>query len=134
MNTANDSGNSSVPVRRAKFDSLSLYEVTEAELVDLERGGPASLFLNLAIFMLSVAICFLIAIQTTDVKPEHTYVAYAIVTAVGFAVGLVLTILWLVYRQSTSVIIKRIKKRMPPDNPVDVDANEAEAVDIRSSK
>jgi hypothetical protein len=129
MNTANDSGNYSVPVRRAKVDSLSLYEVTESELDALEQGGSASLFLNFSFVAFSVAVSFLIAIETNNITPDRKFYAFFIVTLFGFLSGAVLLVLWLVFRYSTAKIVKKIKARMPPENPIDVDASEKEAVD-----
>ena len=129
MNTQQDSGIESVAVRRAKVDSLSLYEVTESELQDLERGGPAHLFLNLAIFLLSTAISFLIAVLSTEIKSTRTFCVFVIVTVLGFIGGGVLLLIWNRSRQATAEIIKRIKGRMPGEDPVDMDAQQEDAVD-----
>jgi hypothetical protein len=40
-------------IRRARIDSLDIYEVSEYELALLERGSPDCLFLNFAIFLLT---------------------------------------------------------------------------------
>ena len=129
MNTQNDSGLDSVTVRRAKVDSLSLYEVTEPELQDLERGGPATLYLNFAIFLLSTAISFLIAVLSTEIQSTRTFCVFVIVTVAGFIGGGILIMIWNRSRQTTREIIKRIKARMPGDNTVDLDAQQEDAVD-----
>ncbi|MEN6371838.1 MAG: hypothetical protein ABFD64_07465 [Armatimonadota bacterium] len=112
---------------RGKVDSLSLYEVTDSELNELERGGPDSLYLNFAILLFSTAVSFLISIITTDIKSMKTYCIFTVVTAVGFVGGIILGILWLRTRTSRALVIHNIRARMPKDNPVDID-NELHAV------
>ncbi len=124
-----DSGLDSVKVRRGKVDSLSLYEVTESELQDLERGGPASLFLNFAIFLLSTAISFLVALLSTDIKSTKIFIVFVLVTLVGFVGGGILLLIWNRSRQSTKEIIQRIKDRMPKEYPTDLDAQQKDSVD-----
>jgi len=124
-----DSGFDSVKVRRGKVDSLSLYEVTESELQDLERGGPASLFLNFAIFLLSTAISFLVALLSTDIKSTKIFIVFVLVTLVGFVGGGILLLIWNRSRQSTKEIIQRIKDRMPKEYPTDLDAQQKDSVD-----
>ena len=41
-------------VRRGRVDSVDLYEVKENELELLEKGAPATLQLNFAIFLYSL--------------------------------------------------------------------------------
>jgi hypothetical protein len=123
-----DSGLDSVKVRRGKVDSLSLYEVTESELQDLERGGPASLFLNFAIFLLSTAVSFLVALLSTDIKSTKIFIVFVLVTLVGFLAGGILLLIWNRSRQSTREIIQKIKDRMPKEYPTDLDAQQKDSV------
>ena len=55
-----------IPVRRGRVDSIDLYEVTEDELQELERGGEASNYLNFALALSSIAVSFSIALGTTN--------------------------------------------------------------------
>lgn len=124
-----DSGPEQVRVRRGKVDSLSLYEVTEAELQDLERGGPASLYFNFSIFLLSTAVSFIVALLTTKIESTKTFCVFVLVALVGFVGGGILLLIWNKSRQVTGEIITRIKDRMPKENPKDLDAQEKYAVD-----
>lgn len=124
-----DSGFDSVVVRRGKFDSLSLYEVTESELEELERGGPASLLLNFAIFLLSTAISFFVALMSTNIQSTKTFCVFVIITVIGLISGIILLLIWNKFLQSTRTIVSRIKDRMPSSNPVDKDAQHEDAVD-----
>ena len=42
-------------VRRGRVESVDLYEIKDTELDTLEKGTPADLQLNFAIFLLSLA-------------------------------------------------------------------------------
>jgi hypothetical protein len=110
-------GSSKKPLRikRGKVDSLSLYEITDYELGILERGTPAGLFFNFAVFLLSSAISFLTALLTTEIKSSRTYTLFLLITIVGFVVGAILLALWYKQRQSTSDLISQIKSRIPAD-------------------
>lgn len=129
MKLEQDSGIESVKIRRGKVDSLSLYEVTESELQDLESGGPASLFLNFAIFLLSLAVSFFIALLSTDIQSTKTFIVFVLIALVGFIGGAILLLIWNKSRQSTTQIVQKIKGRMPSDEPIDLDAQQMDSVD-----
>jgi len=124
-----DSGERSLRIRYGKVDSLSLYEVTEDELDNLEKGGPASLMLNLGLSLVSMGVAFLVALLTTDIKSDRTFAIFVIITAVAFVGGAILLLLWNKNRQSVSTIIKRIRARMQKEEPEDQDAKQLDAVD-----
>jgi len=101
-------------IHRARFDKLTIYEVSESELDTLERGSPSSIYLNFAVFLLSVAISFTINLLTTTVVPTRTFTIFVVIAVVGYVIGLGLIILWLVNRQSVSKVTETIRKRLPP--------------------
>ncbi len=57
-------------IHRVRLDKLRIFEISEAELEALERGSPDSIFLNLAIAVLSVAISFSVTIATTKIEND----------------------------------------------------------------
>jgi len=118
-----------IHVKRAKVDSLSLYEVTESELHELERGGQDDVMLNIAIFLLSTAISFFISLLTTSIPSLKTYCVFVVVTIVGAVGAVILLVLWNRTRKSKALIVQQIKDRMPNDNPTDNDAQKPDAVD-----
>src|SRR5213592_1361198 len=79
---------------RARLDSLKIYEVSEGELESIERGGPQSLFLNFAIFFVSNAISFTVALTLADFKSDRTFLVFVVVAVVSWAAALVLGSLW----------------------------------------
>jgi hypothetical protein len=103
-----------VEVRRAAFARLTIYEVEERELEDLAQGSPDSLYLNFAIFLLSAATSFLIALLTTVVS-NNVFIVFVVITSVGFIIGAFLLILWLTKRKSVSHLVRKIKNRLPPE-------------------
>jgi hypothetical protein len=102
-------------VRRARIERLDIYEISEIELQILERGSPESILLNFAIFLISIAASFIIALLTTEIQSSRIFVVFVIVTVAGFIIGAVLLALWAWYRQSTRTIFEQIRRRMPPE-------------------
>lgn len=99
-------------IRRGRVDSLSLYEITEAELHTLQEGSPASLLLNFAIFCWSVFISILMAMLTTEIKSDRTFTVFVCVTIITGLASLVLTGVWWKQHRSTRSIVKTIKSRL----------------------
>ncbi len=59
MISENSSSSEFLPaIRRARIDNLTIYEISDAELNILERGSPDSIYLNVAIALISSAISF----------------------------------------------------------------------------
>ncbi len=101
-------------IRRARIDSLNIYEISESELQLLERGSPDSLFLNFAIFLLSSAVSLLVALLTATIESNRTFAVFVIFTVIGFIAGLFLLLLWMRNRQATAMVFTQIRQRMPP--------------------
>lgn len=61
-----------LPIRRAPLQRLTIYEVEESELAILERGSPDTVFLNIAVALLSVSVSLSVALLTAISHPaEH---------------------------------------------------------------
>ena len=71
-------------IHRARIDVLRIYEISESELEFLERGSPQSIYLNFAIFLLSIALSFFIALVTTEIPSDRLFNVFVIVAALGF--------------------------------------------------
>jgi len=94
---------------------LKVYEISDDELTKLHQGSGQSLFLNSGIAVLSVAVSFLIALLTTQIKSDRVFAVFVIITVVGFLEGIVLLIRWWCTRQPMSKLVKKIRDRMPPE-------------------
>lgn len=99
-------------IRRARFDSLSLYEISEEELNSLEKGSTESILLNFAIFTISIALGFFIPLITTPILSDRTYYTFVIITILGFLSGIILIVLWLRERKSSKSVCRKIRARM----------------------
>ena len=105
----------SIRIIRGRVDSMLVYEVTENELFTLEKGNPNAIFLNFSIFLNSIATSFLIALLTTTIPSERTFIVFTIITVVGYIIGILLLILWYRGRHSVAELIRTIKSRIPTD-------------------
>lgn len=108
------SGELPFAVRRAPYHELIIYEITEAELEELERGSPDSIFLNFAILFLSVFASFFASLITASFSSDRTFLIFVVVTVVSGASGIVLLVLWIFSRRRVSSLVGRIRDRLPP--------------------
>lgn len=106
--------NFSPEIRRARMQTLTIYEISESELEVLEHGAPDSIFLSISLLLFSCAMTSLIALLTCEFSSSVTANGFLIATIVGFAVGLVLFALWCRNRKTSSKVVAGIRKRLPP--------------------
>ncbi|MHB8405761.1 MAG: hypothetical protein ACYDCJ_10100 [Gammaproteobacteria bacterium] len=100
-----------IPVRRGRVDSLTLYDVTEQELAELERGGSGHAYLDFSLTFCSTAIAFLIAILTMH-SFDSTKIIFIIICSVCALGTIIFFVLWRMHRTTMKVIIRRIKARL----------------------
>lgn len=97
-------------VFKARLDHVTVYEVSEGELAELERGNNADLFLEFAIASFSVGLSFGISLLTTTLG-NLIFTVFVCVTILGLVLGLLLGILWYRSRRSKKGIIANIRER-----------------------
>ena len=112
MNEQESQDESQPRINRARFDSLNLYEVSEEELNIIERGSPSSIYLNYSVFLLTMAISFLISLLTTKIDSIYTFSIFVICCIVGFLIGIFFGIMWYRNRSESTDICKKIKSRL----------------------
>lgn len=108
-----------VKIRRGSFGELTIHEVADYELESLAHGSPDSLFLNFAIFLLSMSVSFLVALLTA-VLSSRVFTVFVVITTIGFLMGVLLLIIWLKKRRSVSALVEEIRSRLPAEGVQDV--------------
>src|SRR5712692_2921476 len=103
-----------VKIRRGSFGELTIHEVADYELESLAHGSPDSLYLNFAIFLLSMSVSFFVALLTA-VLSSHVFTVFVVITTIGFLMGVFLLIIWLKKRRSVSDLVKEIRSRLPAE-------------------
>ena len=103
-----------VRIRRGFIGEITIHQVADDELETLARGYPDSAYLNYSIFLLSVAVSFLITLLTTQVT-GRVFNVFAFIVILGFLLGVWFLILWFKNRRSTSELVQKIRKRLPPE-------------------
>jgi len=101
-------------IHRVRLDRLRIFEITEAELEALERGSPQSVFLNLAIAVLSMACSLSILLATATIEGDRTFCVFVILTSVGYVSGITFLLLWFILRRSLKNVSAEIRSRIPP--------------------
>jgi len=99
-------------IRRARIRTLTIYEVSDSELLTLERGSPHSMYLNFALSLFSMAISFLITLLTVPIPSEKKYVCFLLLVIVGFVAGSILIAVWFTTRRSMSQLVRTIRQRL----------------------
>ena len=102
-------------VRRARLQRLTIYEVEESELLILERGGFGSIYINVSIALLSLAIGLTATLSAADFPSDRTWLLFLVVTVVGYVVGATLLLIWWRSRKSISDCVREIRRRLPTE-------------------
>ena len=111
-----ENGEKPVEIRRGRYDSLSLYEVTEHELDILKQGTPLSVLLTVGISLCTIGISFLIALFTTPITTDSIiFVVFTSIVVGSFIGSFVCICWWYSNRQSVTSVIEKIKSRMPDE-------------------
>lgn len=103
-------------VFHARVDSVILYEIKENELDILEKGSQADIFLNFAIFLLSIAISCLLSLCTAKFDNDIIATVFVCLTIIGFIGGVLLLILWWRGKSTIKSVIKSIRDRVPAES------------------
>jgi len=102
-------------VRRGRVASVDIYEIKDSELDLLEKGSPADLQLNFAIFLLSLAFSGICALATATFTNKTIEIIFIVVMVIGLLLGIYLLIAWWRNRASLKKVADRIRQRIPPD-------------------
>lgn len=108
-------GDTELRIRRGRVDSVDLFEIKESELDLLEKGSPAGLQLNFAIFLISLAFSASAAVATASFRNSRIETVFIIVIVVGFLLGAYLFIAWFRTRSAVKDVCADIRRRIPPD-------------------
>src|SRR3954463_10503963 len=99
-------------IRRGRVESVDLYEIKDSELEVFQRGSPADLQLNFAIFALSLAFASLLALETATFKSDSVHTGAIVVLIAGTLMGGYLLISWYLNRTSVQTLCKRVRERI----------------------
>jgi len=108
-------GSNPLIIRRERVESVDLYEIKDTELDALEKGTPAELQLNFAIFLLSLAFGAITSLATTTFPSKAMETTFIVVSIVGVLLGVYLMIAWWRTRSEVRELCKRIRQRIPPN-------------------
>lgn len=117
MNNKNNvlDGSTSLRVRRGRVESVDLYEIKDTELDSLEKGTPAELQLNFAVFLLSTSFAAISTLLTATFPNKTTETIFIVVSVVGLLIGIYLLIAWARTRSDVKKLCQRIRQRIPQD-------------------
>ena len=119
-------------IRRARFGTLTIYEISEGELDLLERGSGDSLFLNFAISLTTLGVSLVVMLLTTTIASDRVFASFVAAAIVSFVGALLLFILWRRSRASISRVADSIRRRMTPEGDFQALSLPGEAVRLRN--
>ena len=102
-----------VKIVYGRLGSLTIYEITENELNLFETGSPNLSSLNWAIFFLTLAVSFLIALNITKIESQTIKIVFLSIMISGFGLGAFFLINWYQTSKSIKKVVKEIKERAP---------------------
>jgi hypothetical protein len=101
-------------IRYGAIQELRIYEISEAELAQLEEGSPSALNLNIALFLLGSAISFLVNFLSNE-PTGKTYTWFVVIMVVFGLTAIVLLLIWWKQRSLGNKLVERIKSRIFPE-------------------
>lgn len=113
MNTAESLHESSdrLHVNRAKVDSITIYDVTESELVEIESCNAVDWLFNVAIACVTITVSFVVTLTTTKIESTRLFYAYVILTCVSGVAAIGFVVNWRILKGKRDNVIVRIKAR-----------------------
>ncbi|MCX8531573.1 hypothetical protein [Chryseobacterium luquanense] len=124
----------SIGVRRARLDSLKIYEISEKELDLLEKGSGDSMILNCSISLFSIFLSFFTVLLTVDFFYDDKddlivkFLIFLCLTIICFLGSLVCFIIWFKNRGDFKKTVTEIKNRMDPER---LPSTDEDAIEIR---
>lgn len=102
-----------IEVRRRKIGSVTIFDVTETELIILEKGSDASVWLNFFIATISIGASFLVSLLTAEWSGvlSLTQVVFICLTIIMFLAAVVCFVFWRRGRGQHKETIKSIRER-----------------------
>lgn len=115
VNPKHISDDKALRVRRGRVDSVDLYEIKDSELDLLERGCPAGIQLNFAVFLLSLAFTSIASMATATFNSATAKTVFIVMAVVGILMGAYLLICWWRTRSSVTAVVRIIRSRIGED-------------------
>ena len=101
----------SLHVERAKVDSITIYDVTESELVEIESCNAVDWLFNVAIACVTTTISFVVTLTTTKIESGRLFYAYVILACVSGVAAIGFFFNWKILKGKRDNVIVRIKAR-----------------------
>lgn len=103
--------NGETRVCRHRIDEIAIFEVSESELDQLEKGRTSDLFFQFSIALLSVAVSITITMFTATFDNSYIETIFISLCIISYVIGLFLMILWYKSHDSIKSLIKKIRER-----------------------
>lgn len=109
----NHNQNGEVVIRRGRVGSISLFEITDAELQTIEHGAPSGTLINIGFFAGSAFLSFLSVLLATPIADDRLFYIYVIICALAGAGSVICFLVARKMKGSLKELLKAIKARVP---------------------
>lgn len=103
--------NGETKVCRHRINEIAIFEVSESELEQLEKGNSADLFLQFSISLLSIAVSITLSMLTATFNNKHLETVFISLCIISYILGILLMALWYKSHFSIRKLIQKIRKR-----------------------
>ena len=111
-----------------------MYEIKDSELDLFQKGSPADLQLNFAIFLVSIAFTAIVALYTATFSSPNIHTTFIVIAVVGLLFGIYLLIAWARNRSSLVKTCDGIRKRIKEPDLVISAASQTVVTTLESSE
>lgn len=98
-------------VRYVRLASLTVYEVSEDELTNLEQGSPVPRLLSFSLFLIGVAVTAMITLLSVPIPSTKVFCTFMILMVVGYVAGGILLLTSFTYMRRTKSVGTTIRER-----------------------
>lgn len=99
-------------VKKSHVEYVVIYEVKESELSLLETGAKSGVFLDICIFLFSMALTSIGTLVSATFKQSWCFNLFLFLAVIGTIGGIILLVLWFINRKSVAKVISEIKSRL----------------------
>jgi uncharacterized membrane protein len=107
----NKAQNPSEIIRYVRLESLTVYEISEDELNNLEHGSPTPLLLSFALFLLGAAMTAMVTLLSVDIQSMKVFCTFVIFMVVGYVIGGILLVISIIQIVKTKSVGRAIRER-----------------------
>lgn len=103
--------NGETKVCKHRINEIAIFEVSESELEQLEKGNSSDLLLQFSISLLSIAVSITLTMLTATFNNKYLEIIFISLCIISYILGILLMALWYKSHFSIKKLIQKIRER-----------------------